>query len=80
MATKTEKAAVEAVETPFVEDMDIPVSIRLNRLEDEGSGKVDQTVNVTRNGETLVIQRGEHIQIPKWAFIQLVQSGRFPEI
>lgn len=74
------KTAENVENKPFVEDMNILVPIRLNRLEDEGSGKVDQTVNVTRNGETLVIQRGEHVNVPKWAFIQLVQSGRFPEI
>lgn len=56
------------------------VDIRLSLLEAEGHGKIDQTVNVTRNGETLVIQRGTHVKIPKWAFIQLAQSGRFPEL
>lgn len=64
----------------FIESMDILVPVRLNKLESEGSGKVDQTVPVTRNGETLIIQRGEHVEIPKWAFMQLYESGRFPEL
>ena len=73
-------ANTKAESKVFVEDMDILVPVRLNKLESEGSGKIDQTVPVTRNGETLIIQRGERVEVPKWAFMQLVESGRFPEL
>ena len=52
MATKEKEMEQET----FVEDMELLVPIRLNLLESEGSGKIDQTVNVTRNGKTLVIR------------------------
>lgn len=59
---------------------DTMVSIRLNKIDDESSGKVDQTVNVTVNGKTYVIQRGVRVSVPLEVFVQLKQSGRFPEV
>lgn len=59
---------------------DTMVSIRLNKIDDESSGKVDQTVNVTVNGKAYVIQRGVRVSVPLEVFVQLKQSGRFPEV
>lgn len=76
--------AVEAKETleKTVKEIDIEqlVRVRLPRLEVEGTGEVDQTVTVFRNGKNYQILRGESVEVPKWVFIQLAQSGQFSDL
>lgn len=54
------------------------VPLYLPRLEDsDGTGELDQTVPVSMNGETLIIKRGESVQVPLWAFEILHHSGKY---
>ena len=39
------------------------VMIYLPMIEDGGGVKVDQTEHVTINGETTIVQRGEHVEV-----------------
>lgn len=67
-----------AKETTVQPEIRVPITLPL--LEEESVGRVDQTVNICRNGEILRIQRGEHVEVPLWAFEILKQSGKYPNI
>ena len=54
----------------FTEDMP---TIVLPMLEDE-DGKADQTENVTINGKTWIIKRGEYVKVPQDVFVVLKQK------
>ncbi len=56
------------------------VRVFLPRLEEDGEGKVDQTVPVIVNGETTLILRGENVEVPYRVFEALYASGRFPRL
>lgn len=51
---------------------DMP-TIVLPMLEDE-DGKADQTENVTINGKTWIIKRGEYVKVPQAVFVILKQK------
>ncbi len=70
-ATKATAKAEETVQK---------VTIRLNELEKEGNGDVDQTVPVTINGKTETIIRGKLTEVTPDVFMVLKQSGKFPEL
>lgn len=53
------------------------VRIQLPLLEDGDKEKVDQTVPVTVNGRTLIIQRGQVVDLPAAYYLVLKESGRF---
>lgn len=71
--------ATTPVETTPMEDQ--LVRIRLPMLEEEKPGTVDQTEVVQcpskNGGRPFIIQRGEYVDIPVWAFEILVHSGRY---
>lgn len=71
--------ATAPVETTPMEDQ--LVRIRLPMLEEEKPGTVDQTEVVQcpskNGGRPFIIQRGEYVDIPVWAFEILVHSGRY---
>lgn len=71
--------ATTPVETTPIEDQ--LVRIRLPMLEEEKPGTVDQTEVVQcpskNGGRPFIIQRGEYVDIPVWAFEILVHSGRY---
>lgn len=71
MATKTE--------TP-IEEKEPTVHIYLPTLEEESPGHVDQSVSVVCNGKRLRILRGEHVEVPVWAYEILRESGRFQNL
>lgn len=57
------------------------VKVYLPLLEDEGAaGSVDQTVPITINGKTLIIKRGEKVELPVSYYIVLKESGKFPNL
>lgn len=56
------------------------VTIRLNELEKEGNGDVDQTVPVTINGKCTTITRGKLTEVSPEVFMVLKSSGKFPEL
>ena len=56
------------------------VRVFLPLLEEDGEGKVDQTVPVIVNGETTLIMRGESVEVPYRVFEALYQSGRFTRL
>lgn len=56
--------------TEMKEDMP---KIFLPLLEDD-EGKADQTENVTINGKTWIIKRGEYVNVPQSVFIALKQK------
>ena len=70
MATK------ETVKT--VEMERVPIFLPL--IEDDGSGKVDQNVEVIVNGRITVIRRGEYVRVPFDVYEALRHSGRFQNV
>lgn len=78
MAAKAAKPVEKAQEIPME---DQTVRVRLPMLEEEKPGSVDQTEVVQcpskNRGLPLIIQRGEYVDIPIWAFEILVHSGRY---
>lgn len=78
MATKT--ASAPEVVKPMEDQL---VRVRLPMLEEEKEGSVDQTEIVQcpskNGGRPYVIQRGEFVDIPVWAFEILVHSGRYTD-
>ena len=68
--------------TATVEEVtdDMPrVSVFIPKSEDDGSSmKVDPYEHVTINGETTLIQRGVHVDVPVPVFLQL--RNKYPNI
>ena len=69
-----------------VEEMNIAPEDRMTYvtlplLDEEKPGTVDQTEVVQLEGKNhnkpLIIQRGERVEVPIWAFEILVHSGRY---
>lgn len=61
------------------EEERVPIYLPKRPDEDE-TGRVDQTETVIVNGETYLIQRGEHVKVPGPVFEALVHTGRFPNL
>lgn len=75
MATKT------PVEQPTIAPEDRMTYVTLPLLDEEKPGTVDQTEVVQCEGKNnnipLIIQRGQRVEVPIWAFEALVHSGRY---
>lgn len=56
------------------------VAVYLPMVEDDGSGKVDQNVEVIVNGKITLIRRGEYVKVPFDVYSALRDSGRFQNI
>lgn len=56
------------------------VAVYLPMIEDDGSGKVDQNVEVIVNGKVNLIRRGEYVKVPFDVYEALRNSGRFQNI
>lgn len=75
-----------AAKNPVAEETNIAPEDRMTYvilplLDEERPGTVDQTEVVQCEGKNhnrpLIIQRGERVEIPIWAFEILVHSGRY---
>ena len=53
------------------------VRIQIPLLEDGDTEKIDQDVPITLNGKTLIIKRGEVVDLPVDYYLVLRESGRF---
>lgn len=78
MATKIQKTET------VTDSSETLVPVYLPLLEEDKPGTVDQTVVVKVEGKNhnnpFIIQRGQHVQIPVWAFEVLAHSGRFSNL
>jgi hypothetical protein len=75
-----------AAKNPVVEENQVAPEDRMTYvtlplLDEEKPGTVDQTEVVQcegkNNNHPLIIQRGQRVEIPIWAFEALVHSGRY---
>ena len=82
MPAKTvEKSSITVATEPVKKTTEPTVSVLLPMLEDSGElGSVDQTVNVTVNGHVTQIRRGEYVEVKIPVYLQLKNSGMFPNI
>lgn len=65
-------------ETKSVEQERVPIYLPM--IEDDGSGKVDQNVEVIVNGRITIIRRGEYVKVPFEVYEALRNSGRFQNV
>lgn len=62
-----------------IENRDIPrVPVFLPKQEEEGAMKVDPYEHVTINGETTLVKRGVHLEVPVPVFEQL--RNKYPNL
>lgn len=70
MAETKKPAATTEVKEPTVR-------IRLPLLEGDDTENIDQTENITVNGSTLLIKRGELVDVPVPYYLALRATGKY---